>query len=138
MRRTTLLATSLLLALSGLLVSCGGGDDSATPTTAAPSEESPATDGSDDPGGSTQVEAFCAIDTRLNDEVFADIEQQTELTDEQVALLEEAKATAPPEIQAQVTAIIDSLLGQASAPADDPEFAQAGSQIDTFVSENCG
>ncbi len=127
MRRTTLLTLSLLLAASGLLVSCGGGSESAESTTTAAAG-----------GDAGQIEAFCAIDARLNDEVFADLEQQTELTDEQVALLEEAKATAPPEIQDQVTAIIDSLLGEATAPADDPEFAETGAQIDTFVTENCG
>lgn len=138
MHRTAAVVATLLLGLSGVLGACSGSEDSSTPTTA--SSEAGGDTGNESSGESSggDLEAFCAVDSQLNSEVFSTYTPGQTLTEEQTALLEEAKETAPDAISAQVSSIVDVLTGADPTSAESSETLSAnGDEIDVFVTENC-
>ncbi|MBM3663767.1 MAG: hypothetical protein FJW94_12995 [Actinobacteria bacterium] len=124
--------------LSSVLTACGGNEDSSTPTTT--SSEASGDTGKKSSGESSggNLEAFCALDSQLNSEVFSTYIPGQELTEEQTALLEEAKETAPDAISAQVSSIVDVLTGADPTSAESNETLSANeNEIDAFVTDNC-
>ena len=147
MRRTASPIAAATLALFLLVAGCAGDDESTAPTSApadsgteAPADsgiEAPADSGTEVPAGG-DLDAFCAVDAQLNSEVFADYQPGQPLTEEQTALLEEAKATAPDAVSAQVSAIVDVLTGaDPTSEESNQTLAEGGNEVDAFVAENC-
>ena len=139
MRRTASPIAAATLALFLLVAGCAGEDESTAPTSTPADSgiEAPADSGTEVPAGG-DLDAFCAVDAQLNSEVFADYQPGQPLTEEQTALLEEAKATAPDAVRGQVSAIVDVLTGaDPTSEESNRTLADGGTEVDAFVAENC-
>jgi hypothetical protein len=124
---------AVALALALVATACGGddedGEEAADTPEAATTTEAAAGD----------LEAFCAAIVDAEAQVIAATEDGP-APDE--AVLDEALETAPEEVSAQVTTLIEgsreALETQDDSIFEDPEFQATDEEVDAYVLENCG